>query len=467
MKKFILAAIILALTFISTNAGAEGLKALSTDISVFINLEPIRSYTINDGTYVIAEDLADYGFSVAWNDAERALYVTCNYEMANMIHMPIEEFNIRAKDIVIGEPIYDVFTTDIRVFLDGEFVNSYNIDGKTLVNMNDLKKYGYLYWIFYERRLSLDIMGKKLYTELDSAENKQELVLDESTTYSGQVSDGKPNGIGVITKSNFEVENPTENYRYKDTYIGYFKDGEKHGFGTKGYWSIQIRTSHALDTYDYGYYNYENGRLNGPFVSTFESSLQGSGSGGYAYSMYDGSYKDDKLHGLVRDWRSNVHNLFKYKYELIYQGEYIDGVRDNYVRRLLETGGNGESIMAEMLRIVTEKHENGSSLPNPEYDIFCINKYESQIKNGGFEQYFSDEKAYPQSMIYTLNSIKAVKNSEILKKAVEINRHYPKPGSAARIKAFGELEEEFLSCPENLTELQFNYIKENVNLFKD
>ena len=179
--------VLLAVIFIlfSGSVSADGLKALSTDISAWINLQPIRSYIIDNGTYVIVEDLADYGFTVVWNGEERALYVRCDYVMAKMSDMFPYEINIKTEDIVIGQPIYDVFTTDIRVYLDGEAVNSYNIDGKTLISMDDLGRYGYLYWVPGDRKISLDIMDKKLQDDFESLADKQELIEQ------GEYIDGK------------------------------------------------------------------------------------------------------------------------------------------------------------------------------------------------------------------------------------------------------------------------------------
>ena len=41
---------------------------LHTDIVAYIDDRPIRSYNINGYTYVVAEELAEYGFSVEWSE---------------------------------------------------------------------------------------------------------------------------------------------------------------------------------------------------------------------------------------------------------------------------------------------------------------------------------------------------------------------------------------------------------------
>jgi len=329
-------------TLLSGSASADGLKALSTDISAWINLQPIRSYIIDNGTYVIVEELDYYGFSVVWNGDERSLYVTCNYEPAKMSDMLPYEINIKTEDIAIGQPIYDIFTTDIKVYSDGEAVSSYNINGKTLINIDDLGKYGYLYWVPRDRKISLDIMDKKLQDEFDRLIDKQELILDESSTYIGQVKDGKPNGLGIITKDFTERTHP--NNRYLGGYKGYFKNGERHGFGIESYTYTETRGSFSGLSYDcYGYFNYENDLKSGYCVFTAENNPR---SGHYGY---EGFYKDDTLNGYGKKWKGlDYGNQFKYKQELIEQGEYIDGVLQDRYLDIEYTNMAYKSVMAPL-----------------------------------------------------------------------------------------------------------------------
>ena len=51
---------------------------LYTDIVAYINGVPIHSYNIEGYTYVVAEELADYGFHVTWDDqdADGVLHIT-------------------------------------------------------------------------------------------------------------------------------------------------------------------------------------------------------------------------------------------------------------------------------------------------------------------------------------------------------------------------------------------------------
>jgi hypothetical protein len=84
MKKFITAfcAIGIVITALSTtalaNIGDTIGYAKYTDISAYINHYPIASYNINDYTAIVAEDLRNYGFDVAWNGNDRSLSITRN-----------------------------------------------------------------------------------------------------------------------------------------------------------------------------------------------------------------------------------------------------------------------------------------------------------------------------------------------------------------------------------------------------
>lgn len=51
-------------------------KVMSIDIIAYINNTPLKSYNVQDKTFVIAEDLKRYGFDVTWNEKDRSLTVT-------------------------------------------------------------------------------------------------------------------------------------------------------------------------------------------------------------------------------------------------------------------------------------------------------------------------------------------------------------------------------------------------------
>ena len=93
MKKIILLLGILLCLSTVVHAQIVG-EVLSTDITAFIDEQPIESFNINGYTYVIAEDLKDYGFSVTYNESERTLLIERDRE-ADRGFLAMEKVNIK------------------------------------------------------------------------------------------------------------------------------------------------------------------------------------------------------------------------------------------------------------------------------------------------------------------------------------------------------------------------------------
>ena len=110
---------------------------LSTDIRAFINGYEIPAYNISGRLGVVAEDLLGYGFSVEWNGEARTLSIRRNEGAA---FAPIAVHS--TSHAPIGTPILPVLHTDIVTDFDGETVESFNIDGRTIVYFSELARYG-------------------------------------------------------------------------------------------------------------------------------------------------------------------------------------------------------------------------------------------------------------------------------------------------------------------------------------
>lgn len=110
---------------------------LETDISTYINGCQINSYNVNGYTAIIAEDLTKYGFSVAWNNVARTLTITRseNNEFSGELLFGKENINV-------GKKTGTAYHTDIRTFVNGVTVLSYNIGGKTAIFTDALKLFG-------------------------------------------------------------------------------------------------------------------------------------------------------------------------------------------------------------------------------------------------------------------------------------------------------------------------------------
>ncbi len=156
-----LAAMMLAAMIVPVSAYKVGDKVSSyayTDIVTYINDTPIESFNINWETAVIVEDLVNYGFNVAWDPGARTLKVTrsagkpfaASYKPAASGHKN-------------GDYAGDVLYTDIVTYFDGKKVESFNINGRTIVYVNDIADFyaqpGTYRYDNAKRTLSLSLGG--------------------------------------------------------------------------------------------------------------------------------------------------------------------------------------------------------------------------------------------------------------------------------------------------------------------
>ncbi len=110
---------------------------LSTDIRAFIDGMEIPAYNIGGKLGVVAEDLRGYGFTVDWNDVEYTLSITRNPN-APLAPIPVEP----ASDVPIGKEILPVLHTEIVTDIEGTVIESFNIDGRTIVYFSALSVFG-------------------------------------------------------------------------------------------------------------------------------------------------------------------------------------------------------------------------------------------------------------------------------------------------------------------------------------
>lgn len=127
---------------------------LFTDIRTYISGVEISSYNIKGNTAVVVEDLADYGFDVTWNGDSRTLSVSRNTSKS-IIGGEISTVSGGK----VGDKAMPVYATDIRTYLDGNYTESYNVGGRTIVYVDDLAKFysasdGYA-WNGTDKTLSL------------------------------------------------------------------------------------------------------------------------------------------------------------------------------------------------------------------------------------------------------------------------------------------------------------------------
>ena len=122
-----------------------------TDISAYINHYPITSYNINDYTAVVAEDLRNYGFNVVWDGENRDLFITRNFDATQIIpYGTVYKYSAKA-----GKNSFPYLETDINTYVNGNKVESFNIDGKTCLYIDALAPYGEVAWVPEIRAIKL------------------------------------------------------------------------------------------------------------------------------------------------------------------------------------------------------------------------------------------------------------------------------------------------------------------------
>lgn len=158
MKKFIttfLLIIIIMTTLLPTTLLADNGSVLGyakyTDIAAYINHYPIASYNINGYTAIVAEDLQNYGFNVVWDGEARTLSVTRNEEATEIVPYG----NIYRYSALAGTDSIPYIQTDIKTYVNGSFVDGFNIDGKTCIYIDSLAPYGEVAWVPEIRAIKL------------------------------------------------------------------------------------------------------------------------------------------------------------------------------------------------------------------------------------------------------------------------------------------------------------------------
>ena len=144
MKNNRLVSLLLALTLcctalvLPTSAAQPGEPmgwVLYTDIVAYIDGHPIRSYNIAGNTYVIVEDLMDYGFSVTWDPSGPRLVIGDRTGVVSSTYTPAENTGTP------GAPAMPYLYTDITTWIHGTQITGYNIGGYTVICMDDLARF--------------------------------------------------------------------------------------------------------------------------------------------------------------------------------------------------------------------------------------------------------------------------------------------------------------------------------------
>ena len=107
-------------------------NSIFTNVKTFINGTEIQSYAINDHIFVAVEDLADYYFIVEFDEDANIYTVERDFDYVESEFFPVIETG------KAGDSHLPIVFTDIKVYFEGNFVRSYNLDGKLVMFADDL-----------------------------------------------------------------------------------------------------------------------------------------------------------------------------------------------------------------------------------------------------------------------------------------------------------------------------------------
>jgi len=160
----IILAIIMVLTLIpvtvtSAGPGETQVKVgdplgdvLYSDIVAFIDGYAIPTSVKSGVTMVVVEDLMNYGFDVAWNKSDKTLKVERN-ENKTFKPLTVVKDTTNKPGTFKCKYVY----TDIKTYISGELVDSFAINGVTLINFELLARYGNLNWNSAAREIKLTL----------------------------------------------------------------------------------------------------------------------------------------------------------------------------------------------------------------------------------------------------------------------------------------------------------------------
>lgn len=261
-----------AALYTGVSAGNIAGEVISTDIVAFIDEQPIEGYNINDHTYITAEELRGYGFDVQWDAEARTLSIMRDRD-AEKVLFDRAKLNVKKTDVVPRQHVYDVYDTDIVTYMNGEVCDAYNVDGQTLVMIDELQRYGYFNYDNGTRTVKIS-MAKFDADKAYENSRKQELIFEDKTengyitkkTYSGDVAFEKADGFGRITDTTNADGVIDFNGIYsnsENTYTGEFSGGSFHGRIYHEGWSRQVNGSDRRKREYVGIHSYASGEYDG------------------------------------------------------------------------------------------------------------------------------------------------------------------------------------------------------------
>ena len=214
---------------ISASAAEVGFVT-DTDITVFIDNSPIESYNCKGDTYLVAEELLNYGFDVVWNAEDRTLSID---RKPYSYTAYIDDFvNVKKPAVQTYSYLFPIYSTDIVTYVDGEKADSCNIGGRTVIRADWLQKFGECIYDNEKRRFDVKIIENEasgLETKADTYDSEAPVGSNGYYKYEA-VKKGRFAEDGTLLYG-YTVENSTDRFgSYKTvTYIN-AENGSEYRF---------------------------------------------------------------------------------------------------------------------------------------------------------------------------------------------------------------------------------------------
>lgn len=372
MKKIISLTITVTLLMLSiSSVTAEKIigTAVISDNTVFIDYQPIPAYNASDYNYISAESLNSYGFDVVWDQAKWSLFITRNKnKKVDIIHA--ENIN-RLKSDVKKE--YNIYATDIEVYLGDKKLDAYNLDGQTIIKVRDLADYAYVYWHEKEilsrgeesshlfdmnEQVIISLKVFDMYEQYNQDTEKMKYIKGNSFNQVGYEK-GQPTiytmGYYINSKSNIgEIEYHGE----------VLKDNIRDGLGKEI--SNLSNQGYPLTNFQMG--TWKNNKLNGYAIQNYVNGYNKTGN--KYQSIYLGNYKYGLCNGIGITANYSVQHggQIKSPYKIM-MGEYKDSIYTNSAYPGLIYG---EHILDGQGRIIRE---------DSNYIYGCKVLYDGEWKN--------------------------------------------------------------------------------------
>ncbi|WP_425449221.1 hypothetical protein [Dethiothermospora halolimnae] len=216
----------------------------SNNYNLNIKNKHIPTYTVNNELYIVAEDLAYYGYNHIWNPETRT----------TKLYIGFGNRNTKGTNRVIKSS-GKIYYSDIKIYIDGNNIPAYNIGGYSLVKISDLNNRVESISIKKEQsRENVTISGKISLPNSDIAPYGGIKVTPVFYYFDGgylRKYSGKkhyiPQGKNSIEyKIEIPIENHWNNMGYNDpniyNYVGYEINGDN-----KKYLSYDMEGSTSID----------------------------------------------------------------------------------------------------------------------------------------------------------------------------------------------------------------------------